>query len=113
MLGRDIPFLAAAGSTQRPEMRAVLSLVLLSYVLGVGGTGCRHDCSLSGPPRAYFSVSSCCGGGVHYYWDDEAKDCVELEAMGPGNCGCICDGKDCERLYFSLSDCRREYAHCR
>ena len=66
----------------------------------LGMAACRHDCRVSGQPVVHFSVVSCCGSQRQYYWDDTAKDCIELSSIGAQNCGCICQGKDCDRLFW-------------
>ena len=87
-------------------------LVIFGLVM-LGVAACRHSCRGLGPPEAHFSIASCCGSEPRYYWDDAAKDCIELASLGEVNCGCICHGKDCDRLFWSQSECRRQYAHCR
>lgn len=88
------------------------SIVLLLCSSLMCATGHRHDCAVSGRPRVGFAVPSCCGGQSRYYWDDRAKDCVELPPRDIGlNCGCVCKG-ECARLYWTLAECRSEYRHC-
>ena len=86
--------------------------VLLLCALVLILVGCGHDCAVAGRPRVGFAVPSCCTSQSRYYWDQSAKDCVELPPLGGMNCGCICQG-ECARLYWSLDECRSEYGRCR
>ena len=106
--------LFSAGRASLPaEMRTPGALLLFWFGLSIAAGACRHDCAASGAPRAHFMVASCCSGQPQYYWDGRAQDCVALSAIGSQNCGCVCDGKDCDRLFWSRDACRKEYSHCR
>ena len=93
------------------EARRVLPLLLVFLL--VAATACRHNCRVSGRLQARFSVPSCCFDQSRYFWDNTVKDCVELRSWGGQNCGCVCHGEDCDRLFWSRDECRKEYAHCR
>ena len=102
----------ASRGTLMTSMRIGWPVLLLCALL-LSAAACRHDCAVAGRPKVGFAVASCCGSQSRYYWDDRAKDCVELPPVGMTlNCGCVCEG-ECSRLYWSLEQCRRKYAHCR
>jgi len=96
--------------TLRPP-RLVMPLLL--GILLAAATACQHHCKVS-RFQARFSVPSCCTDQVRYFWDDVAKDCLELRSTSDGqNCGCLCHGEGCDRLFSSRDECRKGYAHCR
>lgn len=90
-----------------------LGLLIAVGLMTAGLSACRHSCSVGGRPEAHFSIVSCCGSQRQYYWNEYANDCVELTLFDGVNCGCVCNGKDCDRLFWSLSECRSNYSHCR
>ncbi len=91
VLALSLVFLSA-GCDRRPTSR---SGALVASAMG-------PDCS---PQEASFSIVSCCGGPT-VYWD--GLRCVESPMM----CGCICEGRDCGRLFSTLAECQSAYASC-